>query len=193
VTEPRRYVLTGAPGAGKTTLLEALRRRGHLVVREAATDVITARQAQGCTEPWQEPGFVDAVARLQHQRRTVADARGDVQIHDRSALCTLALARHLDRPVGPELAAELDRITTEATYQRTVFLIGPLGFVTRTAARRIGYAESLAFARVHERVYAECGHRLVDVPAGTVSERVALVEKHLSTASEGTAGSRNFT
>ena len=193
MTEPRRYVLTGAPGAGKTTLLEALRRRGHLVVREAATDVIAARQAQGCAEPWREPGFVDAVARLQHQRRAAADARGAVQIHDRSPLCTLALARHLGQPVGPDLAAELDRIASQGIYQRLVFLIGPLGFVTRTAARRIDYAESLAFARVHERVYEAYGHRLVDVPAGPVSERVALIEKHLPAPSGGTARSLYFT
>ncbi|MFC4017440.1 AAA family ATPase [Micromonospora sp. GCM10011542] len=193
MTGHRRYVLTGAPGAGKTTLLEALRRRGHLVVREAATDVIAARQAQGYAEPWREPGFVDAVARLQHRRRTTADARGAVQIHDRSPLCTLALARHLGRPVGPDLAAELDRITGQQTYQRSVFLVGPLGFIRRTAARRIDYAEALAFARLHERVYEAYGHRLVDVPAGPVSERVALIETHLSAPSEGIAKSRDFT
>jgi len=148
-------------------------------VREAATDVIAARQAQGCAEPWKEPGFIDAIARLQYRRQIAADARGAVQIHDRSPLCTLALARHLGREVGPDLAAELGRITRQGIYQQAVFLIGPLGFVTRTAARRIGYAESLAFAQVHERVYEAYGHRLVDVPAGPVRERIALIEKHL--------------
>ncbi|WP_233579213.1 AAA family ATPase [Micromonospora sp. BL4] len=185
MTQPRRYVLTGGPGVGKTTLIQALRRRGHLVVREAATDVIAARQAQGCAEPWREPEFVDAVARLQHRRRIVADADGDLQIHDRSPLCTLALARHLGRPVGPDLAVELDRIVRQRSYQRLVFLIGPLGFVTRTAARQIDYAESLAFARVHEQVYAAYGHRLVDVPAGPVHERITLIEQHLSTPTRG--------
>ncbi|MEW2379094.1 AAA family ATPase [Micromonospora sp. NPDC047812] len=36
--------------------------------------------------------------------------------------------------------------------------------VTPSAARRIGYAESLAFARVHEEVYRAHGHRLIAVP-----------------------------
>ncbi|PYC65716.1 hypothetical protein C7C45_27980 [Micromonospora arborensis] len=122
MTEPRRYVLTGAPGAGKTTLIEALSRRGHLVIREAATDIIATRQAEGCAEPWQEPDFVDAIARLRRQRRLAADAHGGAQIHDRSPLCTLALARHLGRDVGPDLAAEIDRITSAGTYQPLVFL-----------------------------------------------------------------------
>ncbi|MFG1869508.1 AAA family ATPase [Micromonospora arborensis] len=179
MTEPRRYVLTGAPGAGKTTLIEALSRRGHPVVREAATDIIATRQADGCAEPWQEPGFVDAIARLQHQRRLAADAHGGVQFHDRSPLCTLALARHLGRDVGPDLATEIERITSEGTYQPLVFLVAPLGFLRRTAARRISYAESLTFARVHQQVYEAYGHRLVDVPPGPVRERVALIEKHV--------------
>ncbi|MEV4824337.1 AAA family ATPase [Micromonospora sp. NPDC049274] len=212
--ELRRYVLTGAPGAGKTTLIEALRRQGHVTVREAATDIIAARQAQGCAEPWREPGFVDAVAALQRRRQFDADqridshaertrswtvsviaerklskigfrrdapGRGCVQLHDRSPLCTLALARYLGRPVGPVLAAEVDRVARQRTYQRSVFVIGPLGFIRPTAARQIGYAESLAFARVHEQVYEAYGYRLVHVPAGPVPERTALIERCLST------------
>ncbi|MFG3418053.1 AAA family ATPase [Micromonospora sp. NPDC048063] len=175
----QRYVLTGAPGAGKTTLADALRRRGWSVVAEAATDVIAAGQARGDDEPWRGVGFVDAVARLQRERREAAGSRGPVQVHDRSPLCTLALARHLGCPVGPTLAAEVERVLREGAYQRPVFLVEPLGFVTRTAARRIDYAESLAFARVHEQVYREHGHELIAVPPAPVAARVALAEAHL--------------
>ncbi|MGW4501303.1 AAA family ATPase [Micromonospora sp. NPDC004336] len=181
----RRYVLTGAPGAGKTTLADALRRRGWSVVAEAATDVIAAGQTHGDTEPWRGPDFADAVARLQGERQRAAEPRdmtgcdAPVQVHDRGPLCTLALARFLGRPVGPVLAGEVARALREGVYQRPVFLVEPLGFVTRTAARRIGYAESLAFARVHEEVYRAHGHELVVVPPGPVAVRVALVEARL--------------
>ncbi|MET7946799.1 AAA family ATPase [Micromonospora sp. NPDC005324] len=53
--EPRRYVLTGAPGTGRTTMIEALHRGGHATDREAATDLISERQAQGYAEPWHQP------------------------------------------------------------------------------------------------------------------------------------------
>ncbi|KAB1941499.1 AAA family ATPase [Micromonospora sp. ALFpr18c] len=222
--EPLRYVLTGAPGAGKTTVLEALRHQGYATVREAATDVIAERQAQGCAEPWREPAFVDAVQRhrqieadgppvapvdhglvVADELRNQGDAghhnsmidasllRRPTRLYDRSPLCTLALARHLGRPVGPTLAAEVDRIARQRIYQRTVFLVSPLGFITRTAARRISYAESLAFARVHEQVYEAYGHHLVHVPAGPVPQRVALIEEHLSALGGGSLGSPNFT
>jgi predicted ATPase len=160
----RRYVLTGAPGAGKTTLAVALRGRGHVVVPEAATDVI-ARGGEG-------DGFVDAVLAVQLARERAATA--PVQVLDRSPLCTLALARYLGLPPSAALlaaaAAAADR------YQPGVFLVQPLGFVTATAARRISYADSLRFAAIHEDVYREYGFTLVEVPAAPIAERVALVE-----------------
>lgn len=72
----KRYILTGAPGAGKTTLLRALEAQGEVVVEEAATDVIALAQARGEDQPWTEPGFIDAIVRLQRQReaRAVGDA-----------------------------------------------------------------------------------------------------------------------
>ncbi|WP_144056958.1 AAA family ATPase [Micromonospora lupini] len=142
--------------------------------------VIAARQAQGCAEPWREPSFLDAVAVLQYRRQVAADSRGPVQLHDRSPLCTLALARYQRRSTGPALRAELDRIARLRTYQRLVFLISPLGSIRHTPARRISYAESLAFARVHKQVYDEYGHHLVDVPAGPLWKRVAVIERHVS-------------
>ncbi|MEU9508761.1 AAA family ATPase [Micromonospora sp. NPDC048170] len=175
----RRYVLTGAPGAGKTTLADALRRRGWSVVAEAATDVIATEQARGVAEPWGGPGFVDAVARLQRERREASGAPGVVQVHDRSPLCTLALARYLGRPPGRALVGEIEQVLREGAYQRQVFLVQPLGFVTATDARRISYAESLAFARVHEEIYRRHGHHLIVVPPAPVRTRVTLVEAHL--------------
>lgn len=104
-----RYVLTGAPGAGKTVLLHALAARGWPVIEEAATDVIAALQADGIDQPWTREDFSDRIVALQQQRQQVTPADTAVQIYDRSPLCTLALARYLDRPVSPALRAELNR------------------------------------------------------------------------------------
>ena len=163
----RRYVLTGAPGAGKTTLAEALRRRGHVVVREAATDV-AAGGGEGA-------GFVEAVLALQLARERAVTA--PVQVLDRSPLCTLALARYLG--VAPPAALRAAAEGAPGRYQRPVFLVQPLGFLVPTAVRRISYADTLRFAAVHEQVYSEYGFTLVEVPAAPVADRVALVESVL--------------
>jgi predicted ATPase len=159
-------VLTGAPGAGKTTIADALRGRGHAVVREAATDVI-ARGHRG--------SFVDAILALQLERERAATA--PVQILDRSPLCTLALARYLQ--VTPSAALLAAAARAAEVYQPAVFLVQPLGFVTPTAARRISYEDSLRFAVIHEEVYREHGFTLIDVPKASTADRVALIETHL--------------
>ncbi len=168
-----RYILTGAPGAGKTVLLRALERAGHAVVEEAATDVIALAQAEGAAEPWTDPSFVDAIVTLQKQRE--ARAVGDLVFFDRSPVCALALARFLGHPVSPLLRAELDRIAAESFYQRRVFLVRGLGFITPTAARRISLEDAQAFERAHEEAYAELGYDLIPIPPGPPADRAATV------------------
>lgn len=46
-----------------------------------------------------------------------------------------------------------------------------------TPARQISFVDSLVFERVHEQVYRDLGFQLVEVPAGPLAERVALIRK----------------
>ena len=92
----RRFIITGAPGAGKTAISRQLELDGFSVVEEAATDVIAAAQARGTAEPWTDPSFIDAIASLQKKRQIRASYQpGDIQFHDRSVVCTAALAVYL--------------------------------------------------------------------------------------------------
>jgi predicted ATPase len=173
-----RFVLTGAPGAGKTAIALELERAGHRVVAEAATDVIALEQAQGRAEPWTCPGFTERIVALQRQREDqVGDAGGRAAavFFDRSPVCTLALSRYAGLPVPALLAAEVDRVMRDRVYARAVFFVRNQGFIEQTAARRISFADSLEFEEVHERTYRELGFDLIDVPAGLLESRVALV------------------
>jgi predicted ATPase len=51
-----------------------------------------------------------------------------------------------------------------------------LGFITPTAVRRISLAQSVTFERFHQQAYRNHGFELLDVPAGTVEERVELID-----------------
>lgn len=176
----KRFILAGAPGAGKTSILRALEAGGHAVVPEAATDVMAARLALGQAEPWADPLFIERIAALQRQRRAAPVAAGaTVQVHDRSAVCTLALARHLGHPVPPMLVQEVAWATARGSFDPRVFFVRLLGFIEPTPERRIGYAESQAFERVHEDTYRRLGFVLVDIPAGAVAERAAAIGAHL--------------
>jgi predicted ATPase len=172
----KRFILTGAPGAGKTAIVRQLELDSFSVVQEAATDIIAATQAQGTPEPWTHASFIDAVATLQRDRQIRASRQPDeIQFHDRSAICTAALASYLGHPRTPVLSSELERIKKEAIYQPRVFFIRNLGFITPTEARRITFEETLRFERIHEETYRKFGFELFSVEPGTVAERVRII------------------
>jgi predicted ATPase len=173
----RRFIITGMPGAGKTAIIRQLELEGFGVVEEAATDVIAAEQASGIVEPWTRPLFIDQVVNLQKQRQMrAACQRDEVQFHDRSVVCTAALAVYLGYPFSDLLVRELERIQTELIYEHRVFLIQNLGFIKPTEARRIGFEEALRFERIHEETYRKFGFELVPVGPGEVQERVRLIK-----------------
>lgn len=173
----KRFIVTGAPGAGKTAIIRQLEHEGFSVVEEAATDLIALEQAQGIAEPWTHPSFIDAVANLQKQRQLRASCNGDeVQFHDRSVFCTAALARYLGYPLSATFSQELKRIQAEAVFQRRVFFVRNLGFITPTEARRISFEESLCFERIHEETYRDFGFEIFAVEPGTLAERVAAIK-----------------
>jgi predicted ATPase len=183
----KRFILTGAPGAGKTAIIRQLEVDGFGVVEEAATDVIALAQATGLAEPWKDPSFIDTLAHLQRRRLLRASRQAeDIQFHDRSVICTAALAIFLAYPVSEALSRELERVRTEQVYERTVFFIRNLGFVRSTEARRISFEENLRFERVHEETYRHFGFELIFIQPATLAERVAAIR-----AAVGLRGSSN--
>jgi predicted ATPase len=174
----KRFILTGAPGAGKTAIIRQLEFDGFTVVEEAATDVIALEQARGVAEPWKYPSFIDQVVELQRRRQILASREtDDIQFHDRSVICTAALAVYLGYPFSGALLRELKRVETAAIYQKRVFFIRGLGFITPTGARRISLEEARNFERVHEKTYRDFGFELVFVSPGLLSDRAGSIKR----------------
>lgn len=174
----KRHILTGTPGAGKTAILRWLECEGYVVIEEAATDVIALEQARGNPEPWTNPSFVDAIIELQRNRQVQASALAcDVQFYDRSPICTYALSEFLGHRVSAALSRELERIEAEQIYGKWAFFVQNQGFVAPTEARRISYADSLCFERIHEEAYRAFGYECVPIAPGKLSDRGDVIRQ----------------
>jgi len=176
----KRYILTGTPGSGKTAILRQLEIDGYDVIEEAATDVIALQRARNVAEPWQDSSFIEAIASLQRTRQLQAsNLSREIQFHDRSPVCTYALATYLGFSISDLLADEMERIERDRIFQREVFFIQNLGSVTRTDARRISYEDALRFERIHEETYRAFGYELIPIPPGTLRDRTDLIRRFI--------------
>ncbi len=174
----RRFILTGAPGAGKTAVLRGLECAGHAVIEEAATDVIALQQALGNPSPHESAEFITLILERQIARQRLADdLKADHAFFDRSPICTHALATWLGFVPPAALTAELERLTRRQVYERHVFFLQPLGFITPTAARRVSYDEALRFGDLHEETYRAFGYVCVKIPPAPLAARIAAIER----------------
>lgn len=103
----------------------------------------------------------------------------DRQFHDRSAVCTLALAVFLSYPISDVLARELARLDREAVFQKRVFFVRSFGVIVPTAARRISLEDALRFERIHEEIYRERGFEIVFLEPGSLPARVEALKRAL--------------
>ena len=60
-------------------------------------------------------------------------------------------------------------------YEKRVFFVENLGFITHTDARKISFEESLRFEQVHLDAYKKFDYECAVVPAAPIMERVEII------------------
>ena len=71
--------------------------------------------------------------------------------------------------------SEIQRIHKYDIYEKHVFFLENLGFITNTDARKISFDDSLKFEQIHRETYAKFDYECMIVPAARIDERVEII------------------
>lgn len=162
----RFVVLTGGPGSGKSTVVSALAALGYAVTTEAGRALVRSRVGAG------DPvAFAEAL--LDWERRSYAWAlKQDGTVYfDRGMPDVAGAWLQMGRPVPPHVESAI----AEAPYG-TVLIAPPWREIyVHDEERKHSWETAVATYEVMVEAYGRYGYDLVELPRGTVEERVAFV------------------
>lgn len=167
----RRFVITGAPGTGKTALVESLAHVGTIVGEPARELIAEHRQATG--EPSLDGSPQLFVERLIARSIEKYDAAPRVEpvIYDRGLPDCVAYAQMFSLDPGPAVAAAGTR-----RYSNPVFVAPPWEAIYSVdEMRRATFQQIRLFHEALVAAYKAFGYELLELPQGTVGDRVQVV------------------
>ncbi|MNX90479.1 hypothetical protein D3C86_1225330 [compost metagenome] len=169
------FVITGGPGVGKTTLLTELAKSGFEIIPENAREIIRQEmEINGDGLPWKNKErytrlmFEAAVASF----HAVPSDDNAIRFFDRGLPDSLAYAEMEQLPVSEEM----EQAGRNLRYNQTVFILPPWEEIYHTDnERKQTWEEALWTFEKLKETYLKYGYELIEVPRGTVEERVGFV------------------
>jgi len=172
-SEPRLFVVSGAPGSGKTAVLRSL--RDVPIVEEPARAVLAEQRASGGRGTWDQDTalFVRLLLERAIDDHRRASAQGGTTLLDRGIPdCTVYAAR-----AGVDTTPSVDASAT-FRYEPAVLFFEPWSAIyTTDEERRLDFDGAVAFGEALRDTYVRCGYSIVTVPRGAVDERAAFVRR----------------
>lgn len=176
----QRVVLTGGPGVGKTTLIQEFAAHGYQTVPE----VYALLYQQAAQEQMLATFFKDPVALYarildaQMWRESMLDSK-KVAFLDRSAVDIIAFAQYFKVPLSDVFLGEIKKQQYDL-----IFFLNPLPdhLYEQCAQRKETPQEAATIHKLVKDVYRESGyqeHQLIDVPFGTITERLQYIFSHI--------------
>ncbi|WP_372411222.1 AAA family ATPase [Streptomyces luteireticuli] len=172
----RYIVVTGGPGAGKSTLIDALQEAGYARSQEAGRGVIRDQAALGGRAlPWTDPElFAELMLCWELRSHHEAATWPGTVFFDRGVPDIVGYLRLEGRPVPEHLREAVRRFR----YHRRVLAAPPWPEIyERDAERRQSFTEAVRTYEAVAAAYRESGYELVELPRGSVTERVRFAAR----------------
>ncbi|WP_447474750.1 AAA family ATPase [Vibrio harveyi] len=177
-------VITGGPGAGKTTLLNALGELGYTTFAEGSRTLIEQQsQLDNGILPWTNlPEFANLCLELMGKQKREA-LNHPVAFVDRAIPDIVAYLKVGGCPVEQAFLIE------SAGYQSKVLTCRPEASIyVQDDVRPHSFEEALQIHQTLVDTYTELGYEVVEVPWGSVAERVVFVRQVMGLVAEVEGG-----
>lgn len=170
----KRVLIIGGPGTGKSTLISALEAKGHVCFHEISREVTAAAQKKGIEQLFLTQPLLFSELLLKGRIQQFKDAKTldkNYAFYDRGIP---DVAAYMDY-TGDEYPDMFREACKNHTYD-VAFILAPWKEIYAQDNERY---ESFEQAEIIQKylisAYENYGYKLIDVPFGSVSERVTFI------------------
>ena len=171
-----RIVLTGAPATGKTTLSLGLEAQGHHVFHEQARQIIQESLEKGSDIlPWKDLNrFTEVVWELRNKQYDLASLE-TLNFYDRSIMDSYA---YLLKGNAETKAQWMSDMKTKKFDKIFILPVWP-DIHSLDKERMESLEDCIEVESFLYKAYQEMGYELIQVPVGTVEERLAFIHNSI--------------
>ena len=171
-------VIIGGPGTGKTTIIDGLIAKGYCCYPEISREVTMEAKKQGIEQLFLEKPLLFSELLLEGRKKQFQNAISeshDVVFLDRGIPDVLAYMHY----IGDSYPAFFDHACREHTYTK-IFLLPPWEEIYISDDERYENFEQAKLIYNHlTETYQKYGYNLIEVPKGTVEERIHYIINQL--------------
>ncbi|GHC52537.1 AAA family ATPase [Ulvibacter litoralis] len=175
----KRIVISGGPGSGKTTLISHLESEGHTCMHEVSRAVIHEAQKQGIDQLFLTNPILFSQKLLEGRLQQFLDASKYNELpfifYDRGMPDVTAYMDFIDSHY-PENFSE----TCSINKYDIIFLLPPWEEIyTQDNERYESFEQAEKIYHFLLKGYQSYGYNVIEVPVGTVEDRIAYIHKQL--------------
>lgn len=182
----KRIVITGAPGTGKTSIIKSLEDNGYYCFHEIIrTMTLEAKKLQGSDSVLSNPiDFVDDSLAFNRtllegrlaQFQEAGNLKNEVFFYDRGTPDVLAYMDYF----GQKYGTEFKEVCKQNRYDQ-VFILPPWEEIYIQDNERLESYPQAVDLHIHlEETYQSFGYEIVEVPFGTIAERLDFIVKRIT-------------